>query len=663
MPKSAVPLTESGYMPKSATPIQDTSPPVSGNAITNFLPSLGRNVGDMVSGAVNVVNPDPSQNTLVNLASLYQGTRQKAEEIPVVGQGVKFLNKTDPGYNLLKNIVPDGARKAEAVGDFYKDRYGGIENVKNTFNQDPVGVLLDLSTALGGVGLLGKTATVGKVGKISQAANIASKASQITDPIQVILKGISKATKTLGDSKVGQTIQAPFKDAYNPEVVALAKEQGIDLPISAMTNNRAVKGIEALLERGVFGGKITKQISNAKLKLEELADNLTTQFVSPSNVRNVGQIIQKGFNEFQDNFNKVKSDLYSQVPEEVNKATATFNNTKASLQEIIDNKSKSLATGTNIQFYKDLLNKIESGSESVDNLVSKILDSKGNPIITKVNTPATLTVDNLRKTRTIVGEKLKNFADPIATGDKASLGKLYASLSQDIDSTIKALDPKFGEALDQANTFYKENITKINSKFGKKIANSDPEKLVDDLIKPNSETAVTDIKSVIGEEGTIQLQDAFMQKLLKNSIKGNVLDSQMIINQINKYGDSTIKALLTEEQYTKLQNVVTEIKKIESTRDALKKGTRPAEGSQTAFLTRLGIPGLGALIDPILTMEYLLSEFGFQKFVTSNFGKKFLTTGIDIANPVGNALEKVSPGLGNLLKGIRIMENNNNISP
>lgn len=94
--------------------------------------------------------------------------------------------------------------KVDAVGKFFKDRYGGIENVKNTFYNDPVGAILDLSTVLtGGGALVTKIGTVGKMGELAKAGNIASKVGEVINPIgltgKAIAGSVNLATKTAGN--------------------------------------------------------------------------------------------------------------------------------------------------------------------------------------------------------------------------------------------------------------------------------------------------------------------------------------------------------------------------------------------------------------------------------------------------------------------------------
>lgn len=128
----------------------------------------------------------------------------------------------------LRNVVPDSLRSlidkadpnpqaaarasatADAAGQFYKDRYGGAQNVKQTLIEDPVGAAADLSTVLG----LGAMATPGKV------SNVLQKASTLTNPLSLA----KPAAKVVG--KAGEQALGMFT---SPEAVSTAAKAGSEV--------------------------------------------------------------------------------------------------------------------------------------------------------------------------------------------------------------------------------------------------------------------------------------------------------------------------------------------------------------------------------------------------------------------------------------------------
>tara|TARA_R110000787_G_scaffold209755_1_gene319690 strand:+ start:1495 stop:2982 length:1488 start_codon:yes stop_codon:yes gene_type:complete len=84
---------------------------------------------------------------------------------------------------------------ARAAGDFFKERYGGIENIKKTFRTDPFGFVADLSLLVSGGAML-PARIPGVAGKISKAAG---KAGRAIDPVVATTKGVKYlAMKPLG---------------------------------------------------------------------------------------------------------------------------------------------------------------------------------------------------------------------------------------------------------------------------------------------------------------------------------------------------------------------------------------------------------------------------------------------------------------------------------
>lgn len=118
-----------------------------------------------------------------------------------------------------QKLIPgeqEAEASADAVGKFFADRYGGLENVKRTIANDPVGFMADLSTVLTG----GGAAVARAPGVVGKAANVASKAGAAVDPLTLAGKGVSKVASGLGKgasevtglmSGVGS---APVEEAY-----------------------------------------------------------------------------------------------------------------------------------------------------------------------------------------------------------------------------------------------------------------------------------------------------------------------------------------------------------------------------------------------------------------------------------------------------------------
>lgn len=115
----------------------------------------------------------------------------------------------DAAAGGLRNALPDAvvnaveggspnpsairaSNTANAIGQFYKERYGSKEGVKNALATDPVGVASDLSTVL--------TGGAAMAGKAPGLASVLQKGANLTNPLSVaapVARAAGKAGKTV----------------------------------------------------------------------------------------------------------------------------------------------------------------------------------------------------------------------------------------------------------------------------------------------------------------------------------------------------------------------------------------------------------------------------------------------------------------------------------
>ncbi|NCV18030.1 MAG: hypothetical protein EBW42_04450 [Rhodobacterales bacterium] len=124
------------------------------------------------------------------------------------------------GYGILQNVLPDDVvqmigedeesqQLASAVGEYFADRYGGIENIKRTIATDSAGFLADLAgTISGGSTIAAKViANAAKAGRGAKLARVPAALEQVSkyasriDPITLGLVGAGKVAK-VGTKKV-----------------------------------------------------------------------------------------------------------------------------------------------------------------------------------------------------------------------------------------------------------------------------------------------------------------------------------------------------------------------------------------------------------------------------------------------------------------------------
>ena len=149
----------------------------------------------------NVFDKEKGQFIETNLYNNTLGTLSKSGKQFAIDMAQPIIHPIETAKSLfglgssLVNLFRKGEQGnediARAVGNYFAERYGGIENIKKTFRTDPVGFAADLSIILtGGATLVPKAAqTSGKVGAIVQkAVNAVKQTGQFIDPLNIPLK-------------------------------------------------------------------------------------------------------------------------------------------------------------------------------------------------------------------------------------------------------------------------------------------------------------------------------------------------------------------------------------------------------------------------------------------------------------------------------------------
>jgi hypothetical protein len=142
-----------------------------------------------------------------------------------------FLHPIDTATNLAglgggvlakMGIGDADETTANAVGEYLANRYGGIEPLKHTLAEDPVGLVSDVAGVLMGGSFLAAKAP-GMLGRFGKTAGVAGRA---IDP----LTNVVKATKAAAGTRAGQVALAPLKATGSMAATAAL------YPVSLMSN-------------------------------------------------------------------------------------------------------------------------------------------------------------------------------------------------------------------------------------------------------------------------------------------------------------------------------------------------------------------------------------------------------------------------------------------
>ncbi len=144
-----------------------------------------------------------------------EARKQLVEGAKQVGTGLYSKARGLAGYEQDPEQKAQAEAATNALGEYYKGRYGGWENIKRSLAEDPFGTAGDIST----VASLGGGALVRGPGVIGKAGQIISKAGEVTDPLKMV-SGIGKAATT------ATTVPFWWKSGVTPESLLRAAQAG-----------------------------------------------------------------------------------------------------------------------------------------------------------------------------------------------------------------------------------------------------------------------------------------------------------------------------------------------------------------------------------------------------------------------------------------------------
>lgn len=464
-------------------------------------------------------------------------------------------------------------------------------------------------------------------------------------PVDVV-SDAAKATKI--PQAIDSTIQtgknvinkasAPFKESYLPDVAKEFEQEGIKPPISAITKSPFLQGAESLSAKTAFGRKIIDQVKNVNETLESKTQDIVDKLKPVKTVsdENLGKTIQEGLNEYETHFKATEDKVYQTFAEKYGKSQSYTPDTKATLSQIISEQGKDYFKGIDpkLQTFFDRLvgetPKIKSLRKELSS--SGVPEDKIESEVAKISEPPVLNFDEIKSTRTSVGEQLAK--DP----ENTALKRVYGALSRDMSSAVSATDEDGAGALQKLNAKYKAGKDKIESRISTSIAQSNPERIAQNLITRNSADTLSTVKEMIGPKRFQEVQKAFFRNVFDDSMNRGKFDVSKLKKNLANYDNDTLQQALNPQQLDDLHQAIMKLERIDRLKGAMKVGEKYSQGSQTAFLSHIGGMGtriggiVGALASGNIPLAVgLLGDIGgeamYSKLFTSEFGKKLLTEG------------------------------------
>lgn len=567
----------------------------------------------------------------------------KAGEIADLAKGAEFAKTIQPGQILNVRDVMEGL-DASGVS---KDRIPNI--MTDLYQKNPSGQFTAEDLA---------HVTTPQSNIATQASDALKTGADFTNPISLAGKPITAVAKATGlTDRIGNAyeaikskFQSPLKVIPDNEVIDASKNLGInenDMTASMVNKNPAVNLAETFSAKGAGAGAFAEKFDNLNTQLEDIKNRTLEGAGTAQDLSTTGKKISEGLETYQDTYKKNVSQLYDEFGKKGNNLEASVQHTTDLLNDII---SKQNSIGEDATWFNKKLEVITGGETSK-------LDFK------------LPTFQTLKELRTSIGQKLgAKFLDPFVKTNEGYLKSLYASITDDMNETVKASgDIKLAGKLKNAETAFKAGIKELKTGYTKqirKLAEAGQEsKIVDGILgKTHSVEDIPKIRKVIGEENFKQLQYHLLDKIFtKASNNLGKFTKEGIDNAIKVLGKDKVEAILEPEQMKTLSDLQKVIRAVE-------KSKAIGNGSQTAFLGRQITEGGLAFsaVGDILTGQFakasaklapIIGDRLFSKFVASDTGQRLLKQGITNVK-LGKNLERAGKVAGKVVKTVY---NKNNI--
>jgi soluble lytic murein transglycosylase-like protein len=341
-------------------------------------------IGETLGTAASNLGP----SALEQVKGLYQTVRHPLDTLKgalEIASGV-----TEHGKQLLPKAMQPmmahvSTEKADAVGRYLVQRYGGLENIRQTFMHDPVGLAADVAGVLSGGELLAARAP-GILGTVGRAAGVAAK---FVDPVSLAMKTTGGVTKLAGRGL-----------AHVPGVLTT---KGAPVIEQAFQAGRQGGASSRALKKGLLG----------KTEPRDITDPLNRTF------KTVGE---RELAEYNAGMGTIHNDPQI-VPNTFDEIDAALN----SAEELAYTKGHS---GTAGPFVLD-----ESAAKTHAKIKKLVDDWKALPA-NEFHTPGQL--DQLKQAIGAVGEIGKNSADGLSSRADKIVGTVYDAVRQKILDTAPA---------------------------------------------------------------------------------------------------------------------------------------------------------------------------------------------------------------------------------
>ena len=495
-------------------------------------------------------------------------------------------------FEKLTPGVQEEEASFDALIGFYKDRYGSIDKLKRTVEDDPVGFAADLADVL----TLGGTA-VSKLGgatKVARLADIGSdiaKIGRFIDPVTLP----SKMIGSLADHFAGKKV-APFASQIDEKTVAVAKKYGIDLTASMSSESEVVRRIEMLGVNDIQKKKLTDAVS----KMNSLAQDITDKIDNSVDAAEAGELMAREAANFRDEFTVIKNSLYESVSDVKKNPWVNIEDYKKIIDDIVKEKKLAKVPAEDLAFF-------EKSQASIATRKS----IRFNEAVSTLNEINNKTGWGQSKILGTAAETLKNTINKVAEGTP------------------------YAKAISEADAFYGGGREVMKTSWFKKMVKSSakPEDLYK-VIKPQQPTIANQVMEFLSPEAQNNVK-----KLITNDIIADLsspatgkLKQNAVSRVLTKWGGETLGEVFRgTEPLEFLTQIQDKMKDIDILKDAIKKGENIVKVGEQVGAAKIVGQVAGAFSGNIMAaIGAMIGDSLLLKLINSESGQRFLTTGLNV---------------------------------
>lgn len=446
------------------------------------------------------------------------------------------------------------------------------------------------------------------------------------------------ASMLIPSKAIKGSILKPTIPAERQAAVRAAEESGVQLLRGEKTGSRLMQGLENFTEKTSLGSKPMNAFrAEGDAQLQAMKTKIAPD---AKEVYDVGAAAKEGMSKRSAAMKATKNEMFEKVPDNV---TIPLKQSKSMADTLLDEQSK-LYGGTQspeVLRWSKIVNDAElstgkgvTGGPDVSGITRQTTSGPEYGVKHSVGPeqafPDKSNYFALKKLRENLGEAIGQAKAAGKYQDFRDLTRLKASLDTDINDFVKNQDTplgqmvgkEFSETYRKANAFSGAYKRMFESDAADLIENTPPEKILSKVFQKNNETQIKKFRSIVGDE-------AFQEA--KKKWISDLVDSNNLSNEISKFNQGTIDAILTKPEQLQLQK----LGDIQGIRNQRLQGT---EGSARSNIHKGQYTGLGAGLLAGMTGNVPAAIAGIGQFVAPYPIAKALTSnavreGIDFAIP------------------------------